>query len=247
MRMRWEELTMLHWRYPAAEVQALLPEGLTVETFDGSAWVGLVPFQMRVDVPFMPEMRRILHFPETNVRTYVQGRSGEPGVYFFSLEASALISVVTARVSYQVPYFWADMSIDRSSDSSVDRPADDPVDGVDSGSQVGRRLRYESSRYWPKPRGAHSLVEVTVGEPFAPGEATDLDRFLTARWALYGDLGRWITYATMFHEPWPLHHATVTAWDDELVAAAGLKQPTTEPLVHYSPEVSVRCGWPRRG
>jgi uncharacterized protein YqjF (DUF2071 family) len=223
--MKWQELTMLHWRYPAAEVQALLPDGLTVEEFDGSAWVGLVPFQMRVDVPFLPALPRILHFPETNVRTYVHGKSGEPGVYFFSLEASALISVVTARLTYQVPYYWADMSIDHS----------------------GHRIRYESSRYWPKPKGAHSLVDVEIGRPFEPDEASDLDRFLTARWALYGDLGPWITYAAMFHEPWPLHHASVTTWDDQLVAAAGLGQPAADPLVHYSPEVTVRCGWPRRG
>ncbi len=225
MRMQWQELTMLHWRYPAAEVQRLLPAGLTVETFDGSAWVGLVPFQMRVDVPFMPTMERILHFPETNVRTYVQGESGEPGVYFFSLEASALVSVLTARLTYQVPYYWAKMSIDRRPDF----------------------IRYESSRYWPKPRGARSLVEVEIGDPFAEGEAQDLDRFLTARWALYGDLGPWITYATMFHEPWPLHHANVITWNDQLVSAAGLSQPTGEPLVHYSPEVNVRCGWPAQG
>lgn len=216
---------MLHWRYPAEEVQALLPDGVTVETFDGSAWIGLVPFQMRVDVPFMPALPRILHFPETNVRTYVQGRSGEPGVYFFSLEASALVSVVTARLTYQVPYFWADMSIDREGD----------------------RIRYRSSRYWPKPRGASSLVEVEIGDRFGPDEASDLDRFLTARWALYGDLGPWITYATMFHEPWPLHHGEVITWKDELVRAAGLQQPTGAPLVHYSPKVSVRCGWLTRG
>jgi uncharacterized protein YqjF (DUF2071 family) len=230
MRMKWEELTMLHWRYPAAEVQALLPEGLTVETFDGSAWIGLIPFQMRIDVPFMPDLPRFLHFPETNVRTYVHGASGEPGVYFFSLEASALVSVLTARLTYQVPYFWSQMSIDRNGEPGP-----------------GQQLRYETSRYWPKPRGARSMVEVTVGDRYADGEATDLDRFLTARWALYGDLGPWITYATMFHEPWPLHHATVTTWNDELVAAAGLSQPTGDPLVHYSPSVNVRCGWPSRG
>lgn len=216
---------MLHWRYPAEEVQALLPRHLAVETFDGSAWVGLVPFHMQVDVPFMPEMRRVLHFPETNVRTYVRGRSGESGVYFFSLEASALVSVVTARVAYQVPYYWADMTI----------------------ATQGNELRYQSTRQWPKPRGASSDVSVHIGEPFALGEASELDRFLTARWALYGDLGPWITYATMFHEPWPLHHARVSRWDDQLVSAAGLTQPTDEPLVHYSPGVSVRCGWPRRG
>jgi len=213
MEMKWEQLTMLHWRYPAEEVQALLPSGLTVETFDGSAWVGLVPFQMSVDVP------------ETNVRTYVQGKSGEPGVYFWSLEASSLPAVVTARATYQVPYFWSTMSLE----------------------QTGSRLRYETTRCWPGPKGAHSLVEVDVGEPYSAGEATDLDRFLTARWALYGNFGRWISYATMFHEPWPLHHASVVHWDDELVTAAGLSQPTDQPIVHYSPGVNVRCGFPQRG
>lgn len=224
MRMKWEQLTMLHWRYPAAEVQALLPSGLTVETFDGDAWVGLVPFQMRVDIPFAPAFPSVLHFPETNVRTYVSGKSGEPGVYFWSLEASSLPAVATARAAYQVPYFWADMTLEHTGDV----------------------LRYESTRRWPGPKGASSLVEVRVGDPFRTGEASDLDRFLTARWALYGSFGPWRSYAAMFHEPWPLHHGEVLRCDDELVAAAGLTQPTDEPLVHYSPGVSVRCGFPQR-
>lgn len=213
---------MLHWRYPANEVQALLPDGLTVETFDGSAWVGLVPFYMRVDVPFLPTMSRILHFPETNVRTYASGPSGEPGVYFFSLEASSLPAVVTARTTYQVPYLWAQMTLE----------------------QEGDVITYESTRKWPGPKGAHSRVVAQIGDAYQPGEATDLDRFLTARWALYGSFGPWRSYATMFHEPWPLHHATVVECDDELVAASGLSQPQGEPLVHYSPIVNVRCGWP---
>jgi len=217
---------MLHWRYPAEEVQRLLPDGVEVETFDGTAWVGLVPFQMKVDVPFAPEMRRFLHFPETNVRTYVRGRSGKPGVWFFSLEASSLPAVVTARAGYQVPYFWSAMSLD----------------------QTGSRLRYITERRrWPRPAGASSHVEIEVGDPFESDEAGELDHFLTARWALYGSFGGWINYATMFHEPWPLHHATLIRCDDQLVTASGLSQPDTEPLVHYSPGVSVRCGWPSLG
>lgn len=256
MRMEWEALTMLHWRYPAEEVQALLPDGLRIETFDGSAWVGLVPFQMRVDVPFFPELASVLHFPETNVRTYVEGSDGDPGVYFFSLEASSLPAVVTARTSYQVPYFWADMSIEHTAieDTAIEHTAIEhtPGDGQptlgDGAAAPGRpesgRIVYRARRRWPKPRGARSLVEVEIGDRFEPGEADDLDRFLTARWALFGDLGPWITYATMFHEPWPLYHGRVIRWYDELVAASGLSAPTDAPLVHYSPGVSVRCGWP---
>lgn len=238
MRMLWEDLTMLHWRYEPEEVQSLLPDGLTVETFDGSAWVGLVPFQMRVDVPFLPPMRRILHFPETNVRTYVTGASNNPGVYFWSLEASSLPAVVTARASYQVPYFWADMSIERTDASG--NPIDRPL-------REGDQIAYATARKWPKPVPANSVASVTVGEPFAPGQQGPLDRFLTARWALYGDLWKWRSYATMHHEPWPLHYARVNSLDDSLVTACGLAEPEGPPLVHFSPGVSVRCGWPQKG
>lgn len=225
MTMEWLELTMLHWRYPADEVQALLPDDLTVETFDGTAWVGLVPFRMRVDVPFLPTMASILHFPETNVRTYVYGRSGRPGVYFFSLEASSPLAVITARTTYQVPYYLADMSIRRSL--------------TDDGSE---RYRYEATRRWPGVRGTRSVVDVEVGDELEPGP---FDHFLTARWALYGDVGPWTTYATMHHEPWPLRSGRIIELDDALVAASGLSQPTGEPIVHHSAGVSVRCGWPR--
>ena len=238
MRMKWDDLTMLHWRYDPEEVQALLPDGLDVETFDGSAWVGLVPFHMRVDVPFAPTMKSILHFPETNVRTYVTGQSNNPGVYFWSLEASSLPAVVTARTSYQVPYFWADMTIEKTDadGAAIDRPM-----------REGDQITYAAARKWPNPTPATSIVSVTVGEPFAAGQQGPLDRFLTARWALYGDLWKWRSYATMYHEPWPLHFATVDAYDDGLVEAAGLSEPEGPPLVHFSPGVNVRCGWPQKG
>jgi len=87
---------------------------------------------------------------------------------------------------------------------------------------------------------------VSVGEPINASDMTDLDNFLTARWALYGAAWKWRSYATMFHEPWPLHRATLTHCADELVAATGLSQPKGDPLVHYSPIVNVRCGWPGR-
>lgn len=238
MRMRWTDLTMLHWSYPADEVQALLPEGLTVETFDGLAWVGLVPFHMEVDIPFAPALPRVLHFPETNVRSYVYGPSGEPGVFFWSLEASSLPAVVTARATYQVPYFWASMSIDRN--SSAGQP-------VDRGQLTsGDRVRYESTRRWPKPKDARSVVDIEVGELMTESDVNAFDNFLTARWALYGSFWRYRSYAAMFHEPWPLFRAKVHSWTDELVAAAGFAQPTSDPVVHFSPGVNVRAGWPTK-
>ena len=89
MRMTWRSLLFLHWPLPPDAVRPLLPAEMTLDTFDGSAWVGLVPFTM-TGVKFrwlgsIPSMRR---FHECNVRTYVH-RDGEPGVWFFSLDAAS--------------------------------------------------------------------------------------------------------------------------------------------------------------
>ena len=73
MSQTWRRLTFLHWPYEPALVQPLLPPGLVLDTFDSSAWIGLVPFEIC-------NLRAIPHFPETNVRTYVIGPDGFLGV-----------------------------------------------------------------------------------------------------------------------------------------------------------------------
>lgn len=105
---RWTDLSFLHWSYDPGTVQALLPPGIEVETYDGLAWVGLVPFRMTV----LPASR----FPETNVRTYVRGPDGKTGVWFFSLDADNLGAVAAARASLNLPYQYSRMRVGRSGD-----------------------------------------------------------------------------------------------------------------------------------
>jgi uncharacterized protein YqjF (DUF2071 family) len=104
MSQTWRRLTFLHWPYEPALVERLLPPGLLLDTFDGAAWVGLVPFEIY-------NLRGIPHFPETNVRTYVIGPDGSRAVWFFSLDAARLIAVLGARIAYHLPYFWAKMLV----------------------------------------------------------------------------------------------------------------------------------------
>ena len=111
MRQRWERLTFLHWPYDPAVVQRLLPPGLTVDTFDGVAWVGLVPFFMRVHTPGDRGVPWVSNFCETNVRTYARDREGRAGIWFLSLDAARLGAVAVARASYQLPYFWSSMRL----------------------------------------------------------------------------------------------------------------------------------------
>ena len=111
MRQRWERLTFLHWSYDPDAVQRLLPGGLTVDTFGGAAWVGLVPFFMRVHTPGDHGAPWVSNFCETNVRTYALDREGRPGIWFLSLDAARLGAVAVARASYQLPYFWSSMRL----------------------------------------------------------------------------------------------------------------------------------------
>jgi uncharacterized protein YqjF (DUF2071 family) len=218
MYQQWRRLTFLHWRYPAELVQAGLPAGLTVETMDGTAWVGLIPFLMvGVRAPGAPEVPWLSRFPETNVRTYVRGPDGRPGIWFFSLDASRLPPVLTARATYGLPYFWSRMAV-----------------------RVGPgTLAYRSRRRWPGPVGAYCDADVEVGGPMPTGP---LDEFLTARFRLYSRFAGRLVTAEAGHPPWPLHRGRVTALDQNLVQAAGLPAPTEEPLVHTTPGVSVRIG-----
>jgi uncharacterized protein YqjF (DUF2071 family) len=119
MRQSWRSLAFLHWRYPAAEVAALLPAGLTLDTWEGEAWVGLVPFLMdQVRLRSGLRLPTATTFPETNVRTYVLGPDGRPGVYFFSLDAASRLAVLGGQLLYGLPYRHARMSLEPGAYSS---------------------------------------------------------------------------------------------------------------------------------
>ncbi len=220
----WDDLTFLHWRYPARAVQSLIPPGLTVETFDGSAWIGLVPFFLRVGLPGVPSVPWFSRFPETNVRTYVRSSDGQRGIWFFSLDAARLGAVLVARSTYRLPYFWSRMAIGRD----------------------GSTITYACRRRWPSPRGATSETVIEIGDAFRSDELSELDHFLTARWALFSAPRRGLHHALASHEPWPLHRGAVVRLHDDLIVAAGFPPPSGRPLVHFSPSVEVRIGWPKK-
>jgi len=222
MRQRWERLTFLHWGFDPADVQRLLPPALQADLWDGVAWVGLVPFFMRVGTARGFQVPWVSRFCETNVRTYVRDQAGRSGIWFFSLDAARLGAVAVARTTYRLPYFWSAMSLA----------------GHDG------EIRYHCRRRLPGPRHAASEVRVSIGDRYAPADLDQRDHFLTARWILYSDSGGRQRLARACHEPWPLHRAVAQTVDDDLIRAAGLPPPQGPPLVHYSPGVDVRIGRP---
>jgi uncharacterized protein YqjF (DUF2071 family) len=225
MLQGWNDLAYIHWPYDPDVVRQRLPDGLQVDTFDGKAWVGLVAFRMeRIRLPGTPGIPYFGTFPETNVRTYVQGPDGRTGVWFHSLDVTRLLPVLVARSTYRLPYVWSKMSIDRQGD----------------------QVTYVARRRWPGPRGVVSSFTVRRGDRVPASEVSSLEHFLTARWGLYTRLRGRLAYAPVDHPPWTLERAALESLDDELVQDAGYPEPNATPLVHYSPGVQVRVGLPRR-
>ena len=226
MVQRWNDLVFLHWRYDTDAVQRLLPAGVEVDAFDGSAWVALVPFHMDglgLGVPGLAPLPYVGSFPEVNVRTYVRA-AGRVGVWFFSLDVDRLLPAVVARSVYSLPYF---------SGAAQHLRAGDVV-----ASRVERR--------WPRSNaGVGTEIAVRTRDPIDPNDP--LARFLTARWGLITTSRRGrLRYAPVDHQQWDLHRAEVLSLDDHLVTAAGLPAAQGPPHVMWSPGVDVRVGRPVR-
>ena len=111
MRQTWNDLLFAHWPVEAALLRPLVPRPFQLDTFDGTAWVGVVPFWMSgVTVRGVPPVPGLSRFPELNVRTYVTV-DDRPGVYFFSLDAASRFAVWGARTLLNLPYFHAGMRV----------------------------------------------------------------------------------------------------------------------------------------
>src|SRR5687767_1222656 len=97
MRQHWGKLLFMHWRIDAQLLRPLIPRELEIETSDGSAWIGVIPFTMwGIRASFLPPIPGTSAFHELNVRTYVNYQ-GVPGVWFFSLDAANKLAVWGAR------------------------------------------------------------------------------------------------------------------------------------------------------
>jgi len=221
MRQLWRDLLFLHWPIAPAEIQSRLPPGLTVDTFDGIAYIGLVPFSMLGVRPvWSPPVPGLSAFHEVNVRTYAHRNGRDPGVWFFSLDAANPIAVAIARLRWQLPYFNAEIQLQRT----------------------GTQIEYTAQRRpgWGGTPAAHTAVIYNPeGTPSASSPGT-LEHFLAERYLLYtanpnGRLG----IGQVHHTPYPLQPASVIRLEDTLVAAAGFTVPDITPIAHYASGVDV--------
>lgn len=210
LHMTWGRLLFLHWPVPETVVRAHVPPGLSVDTWNGSAWIGVTPFALWGARPHgVPPVPLVGDTRELNLRTYVL-RDGVPGVWFFSLDASNPAAVVAARVAFGLPYFPARMALE----------------------QDGDRIRFRSRRIGPGARGAHFAADWTRGEALETAQPDSLEFFLIERYWLYARRGSGLYRARIHHGRWPLRQAELHALTSTLLEAHGLPTPVDAPLVH---------------
>ena len=224
MAQRWNDLLFAHWPIPVDEMARLLPAGLEVDTFDGYAWVGVVPFWMdRVRTRAVGgrciTVPGTTAFCELNLRTYVRSSTtGLRGVYFFSLDAASALAVIGARTLFHLPYFLASMHRQLESDGTVDYSSNRLL--------TGRRVRFKA-RY----RG--------LGEVAGPSRTGTLEHFLTERYSLFTRYAEKVRVGHIHHLPWPLEAAEAEISLNELPAAHGIVLPVRPPVLHFARELHV--------
>jgi hypothetical protein len=225
LRQDWHHLLFLHWAVPPQVLQPLVAPELTIDTFDGNAYVGLVPFTLSGVRPVLtPPLPWISSFHEINVRTYVHLNGSDPGVWFFSLDASSAIAVAAARAAYHLPYFHATMEFLVSSDSPPVIDFESRRDDPNGATPATARIRY-------------APMDGIVRKA-APGS---LEHFLIERYILYTtDAEHHLCRARVHHQPYPIQRADILDCDETMIWAAGIKRPESSPLRHYAKEVNVK-------
>jgi uncharacterized protein len=231
---RWRALLFVHWEVPVSTLRLLVPAGLEIDMFQDRAYVGLIPFaipEARPPKP-LPAIPMASAFLETNLRNYVKG-NGQPGIWFFSLEAASTLAVLGARAAYGLPYFRAQMSSTAPDRSGTVR--------------TGQEVRYRSQRLWPGPRPADLRVDYTVGEELGTATPGTLEHFLIERYFLFVQRrGLGLTRARVRHRSYPLRKATAHAVEETLTRAAGLSELGTRTPDLFSDGVDVDIFSPER-
>ncbi|MEZ0296766.1 MAG: YqjF family protein [Candidatus Methylacidiphilales bacterium] len=241
LHQRWESLLFLHWRCPAEIVQRSLPPGLYVDTYEGMAYVAVVPlFMCNIRPRFLPSVPWVSHFLELNVRTYVHDRHGVPGVWFYALECERPLTVWIARAMFGLPYLHAHMSA-HSTPASGAGPSDLP------------EIAYASTRFESSPdalEGQHRATSSYIYRGTGPerlAEPGSLEFFFVERYYLHSLHHGNIVRAQVAHTPYRYTDAIVEKYSAHPLVGCGLPLPE-EPPCHqcfvrgvdvftYAPEV----------
>jgi uncharacterized protein len=221
MYQTWDKLLFMHWPIDAQRLRPLIPRGLEIDTWDGTAWIGMTPFTIYgVRPPCLPALPFVSSTHELNVRTYVY-RDKLPGVWFFSLDASNWLAVCAARLGFYLPYFHARMSLE----------------------EERSKIRFQSHRS-PSPIPAEFQATWQLGSPLPEASPNTRDFFLIERYCLYSANEHRLYRSRIHHRPWPLRTARLETFRSTIGTADGLDDPIGEPILHAQADPLRVAIWP---
>jgi uncharacterized protein YqjF (DUF2071 family) len=213
MAQNWHDLLFAHWPVPAAVLRNLIPQKLALDLYDGTAWIGIVPFTMSgVRLRGTLALPGLSTFPELNVRTYVTAEA-KPGVWFFSLDAANRVAVELARLWFHLPYFHARMQSTSKSQG----------------------IFYFSRRH--DRRGADEQLQATYNAqgPRFEAKLGTLEYFLTERYCLYAQRGNGeLLCGEIHHAPWKLQHANASFLVNTMTVNLGIQLASPPATLHFS-------------
>ena len=214
-RQSWRDLLFIHWPVPAAVLRPLVPAELSIQEFEGTSWVGVVPFRMTgVMRRPLPDVPGISAFGELNVRLYVE-TGGKPGVWFLSLDASNAVAVWAARRFFHLPYYLADITIAREAGDH----------------RYTAQRRRAPQRFVAEygPRG--DVFESAAGS---------LEQWLTERYCLYAvDPAGRLLRNEIHHVPWPLQPAEASIETNTLLQGFDLRPDSGPPHLLFAARIDV--------
>ena len=218
LAMQWHDLLFLHWPVPPAVLRPAIPPALTLETFEGTAWLGVTPFRMAgTRLRLLPPLPWCSAFPELNVRTYVTA-GGKPGVWFFSLDAGNPLAVHGARTFFHLPYYAAAMVAEREGDG----------------------VRYTSTRTDRRAPGATFAGRYHPSGAVSHAAVGSLEYWLTERYCLYAaDRRGRLWRGDIHHAPWPLQPAEADIMCNTMANPLRLVLPSDAPLRHFARRLDV--------
>lgn len=216
----WRDLLFLHWVVPANRIQDTLPEGLSVDTCRGDAYVSVVPFKMRnIHSGILPPVPILSHSLELNLRTYVYNDAGIPGVWFYSLDADNPLLVALARWLYALPYYKASISYEKFENE---------------------RYLFTSSRRKSGESGGTRL-EFEAGATLPPPSSDSLEFFLLERYFFFGynSIKERFTHGRIHHRPYPIKEVNLQDCSLGVLGENNFGLNQTPTSAHFSPGVDV--------
>jgi uncharacterized protein YqjF (DUF2071 family) len=216
MKQVWQNLLFAHWPIEINLIKPFIPPSLEIDTYNGKAWIGVVPFYMNgIRLRNAPPIPLTSSCSEINVRTYVT-INNKPGVLFLSLDAANLIAVKVARLFYHLPYYYADISIKKEKNV----------------------VHYNSNRVKSDKTFEFSAKYMPTSHKFNAKEGT-LEYWLTERYCLYTSHKNRLYRCDILHEPWDLQHADGEIIRNTMIDIDGLDVSNVKPLMHYSERIEV--------